>query len=44
MTATATARAGDMLWMDHQYDRGFRWLSIFVLVLFLTGGVVLNSI
>ncbi|HEY5738965.1 MAG TPA: AgmX/PglI C-terminal domain-containing protein [Gammaproteobacteria bacterium] len=44
MSATATARAGDMLWMDHQEDRGFRWLSIFLLVLFLTGGVVLNSI
>ena len=44
MSATATATSADALWMDHQEDRGFRWLSIILLVLFLAGGAVLNSI
>ena len=44
MTTTTIANARDSLWMDHGEDRGFRWLSIVLLVLFLAGGMFVNSI
>ncbi len=31
-------------WVEHQEDRGFRWIVIIMLVLFLSAGVVLDAI
>jgi len=40
----AAAYSNDSPWMDHGEDRGFRWLSIVLLALFLAGGIFVNSI
>ena len=31
-------------WVDHSEDRGFRWLMIAMVVIFLGAGIVLNQI
>ncbi|MDH3389171.1 MAG: TonB family protein [Gammaproteobacteria bacterium] len=43
--AKATAiNEPNLPWVDHSEDRGFRWLMIIMLVLFLGAGLVLNLI
>jgi len=44
MATTATANSNDSLWMDHGEDRAFRWLSIVLLVVFLAGVMIVNTI
>jgi len=44
MSAAAPASSFDSPWMDHGEDRGFRWLSIILLVVFVAGGMFVNSI
>ncbi|HKJ52525.1 MAG TPA: AgmX/PglI C-terminal domain-containing protein, partial [Gammaproteobacteria bacterium] len=44
MARAAAISEPDLPWMDHGEDRGFRWLMIIMLVIFLGGGVVVNLI
>ena len=44
MARAAAISEPNLPWMDHGEDRGFRWLTIVMLVIFLGGGVVLNLI
>jgi len=44
MATIATANANDSLWVDHGEDRAFRWLSIILLVAFLAGVTIVNTI
>jgi len=34
----------ELPWAEHQEDRGFRWLMIIMVVLFLGAGVVFNAV
>jgi len=44
MAKTTAINEPSLPWADHSEDRGFRWLMIIMLVLFLGAGLVLNLI
>jgi len=44
MAKAAVINEPNLPWVDHAEDRGFRWLMIIMLVLFLSAGLVLNLI
>jgi TonB family protein len=44
MASAAAISEPNLPWVDHGEDRGFRWLMVILLVLFLGGGVVTNLI
>lgn len=44
MAATATMTEPNLPWVDHGEDRGFKWLAIILLVVFMAAGGVMNWI
>ena len=44
MAKAAAIKEPNLPWADHSEDRGFKWLMIIMLVLFLGAGMVLNLI
>ena len=44
MARAATISEPNLPWVNHEEDRGFRWLVTIMLLLFLGAGVVLNAI
>jgi len=44
MAKAVTISEPNLPWVDHQEDRSFRWIMTIMLVLFLSAGVVLNTI
>ena len=44
MAKAAALHEPNLPWVDHSEDRGFRWLMIIMLVIFLSAGLVLNWI
>ena len=44
MAKAAAIKEPNLPWADHSEDRGFKWLMIIMLLLFLGAGVVLNLI
>ncbi len=44
MARAAAFKEPSLPWVDHSEDRGFKWLMIIMLVLFLGAGLVLNLI
>ena len=44
MARAAVIGEPDFPWVDHREDRGFRWLSVILLVLFIGIGIAANSV